>query len=832
MSSEKTVKTVSKNTTSSAPKTTSSAPKQKTQTVNTPQHNATTKTLQITDSKSVTQTTNSQSGYSQIPENQTSSYEEYLQNPGPSEEEEEYIEGAPYKATEYERRLNERELKDKKSNETNVKAQKSAAQAIATYYGGQAGNAIASAVNNSGIADPIYENVAKKITMMNKIAPGGRIGQEILNKLDDEGIVDKAGDAIDSIGSKGSGTATKEAGKQAGKQTGKEAAKKAGEETAKQNAKKQAAQQAASNASQKSTVTKKNDNILWQIFKRHPLICLGVAGFFLIFIMILLIILGAAGGDDEGVYGYVDPEYDFTETVVTLTDASGHTTLETLMLEDLVLGAAYTEIYDAIKHLESNEKAEVYKSFLIVAKSLALSMGNYNSTTKEITIASSTNNGLPYCDINAGCRVYNNNGVYTYVSANYNGSLTGSIIKNIEAMPEDEKEILEKAYEETKSLILTPSNLNTALTEYTYGNVAYSQKIKQEWIDAASEGETYIQLITGTQEYKGKKIYNIDDYATYYTYADGSAYWWPIGGSSEVDGIYSGQPTVTYVSSVYGWRTVDGKRGYHKGIDIAGACQSNIVVATRSGTVRQASDGCASMGSYGSSCGGGYGNYVIVDHGDGTSSVYAHMYKNSVAVKVGDTVKQGEKLGLIGSSGSSTGCHLYFEIRVNNEQVNPLEYISASNPRPTINVSSGYAEGNGNKQTVCLSLKQSGFSNNAVAAIMVNMQAESSFRITALGDNGTSYGLCQWHNGRYSRLKSYCGSEYSTVKCQLSYLIYELQNSYKGVYNYLLTNNSTWNMANYYCMYFEVPANRERSCKTRADKYANTYSSYVQNGCR
>ena len=685
--------------------------------------------------------------------------------------------------------------------------------------------------------DQLGNQVSDKISKMNRPSSMEYYEEEFEEETQEENISEIAEDYSDNIDYQNN-SQTRKLNNQKSPDTKKvqpknDAVKKTAKKVAtKQKTAVKTVSKTGGKAATKQVAQKAGSKALAALLK-HPwvLVAIGVV-ILLLFLIILIVVGGAQGAESEGVYGYMDPAYDFNETVVTLNDGSGQTEIDELMLEDLILGAAYAEIYNEAKNLEDDKQKEVYKVFSIVAKSLALSMGNYDSSTKEITIQNGTG-GLPSCDVYNGCKVIENNGIYTYVSADYNGTLPGNVIKIIEPMPDDAVDILVEAYEETKYEILVPKDLNEILTKYTYGNVSYTQKLKQEWVDAASEGETYDLIITGTDEYKNHKIYNIKDYGMYYNYADGSAYWWPIGGSSENNGIYAGTPTVTYVSSKYGWRTISGKRSYHKGIDIASnGCSSHVIVATRGGTVTAASDGCASVGSYGNKCGGGYGNYVIIDHGDGTSSVYAHMYKNSVSVKVGDQVAQGQKLGTMGSSGSSTGCHLHFEIRVNNEQVDPLQYISAENPRSTVNVTSGYAQGSSNVQTVCLSLKQSGFSDNAVAAILVNMQAESGFRLNALGDNGTSYGLCQWHNGRYTKLRNYCGSELNTVKCQLSYLIQELQNSYKGVYNYLLTNNSAYDMAKYYCLYFEVPANRERTCTNRANQYSNNYSNYVKNGCQ
>ncbi|MGL4875885.1 MAG: M23 family metallopeptidase [Clostridium sp.] len=69
----------------------------------------------------------------------------------------------------------------------------------------------------------------------------------------------------------------------------------------------------------------------------------------------------------------------------------------------------------------------------------------------------------------------------------------------------------------------------------------------------------------------------------------------------------------------------------------------------------------------------GYGNIVILDHGNGYESRYAHMSKFNV--NIGDKVKAGDKVGSVGSTGKSTGPHLHFEIRVNDKPIDPEKYI-------------------------------------------------------------------------------------------------------------------------------------------------------------
>ncbi|MBE6837617.1 MAG: hypothetical protein E7509_06500 [Ruminococcus sp.] len=131
-------------------------------------------------------------------------------------------------------------------------------------------------------------------------------------------------------------------------------------------------------------------------------------------------------------------------------------------------------------------------------------------------------------------------------------------------------------------------------------------------------------------------------------------------------------PGFYHVTSGIGWRW----GSYHKGIDISsyGIRGANIT-ASDSGTVVKVNNSCRhDWGKSGScGCGGGYGNYCIINHGNGYMTLYAHaQYMN---VSVGQQVSQGQTLGIIGSTGWSTGDHLHFEVRLNGTAVNPLDYV-------------------------------------------------------------------------------------------------------------------------------------------------------------
>ena len=117
------------------------------------------------------------------------------------------------------------------------------------------------------------------------------------------------------------------------------------------------------------------------------------------------------------------------------------------------------------------------------------------------------------------------------------------------------------------------------------------------------------------------------------------------------------------------------KRGstYHKGIDIAGPkVYGANVVAVDDGVVITSFSGCTH--DYGKlrscGCGGGYGNYVIISHGNGKVSIYGHL--SAVNVSKGQKVKKGEKIGEVGTTGYSTGPHLHFQTKNSGVDYNPL----------------------------------------------------------------------------------------------------------------------------------------------------------------
>ena len=124
-------------------------------------------------------------------------------------------------------------------------------------------------------------------------------------------------------------------------------------------------------------------------------------------------------------------------------------------------------------------------------------------------------------------------------------------------------------------------------------------------------------------------------------------------------------PAVGFISSPFGPRPnrpVAGVNAFHSGTDIASSCGQGIYAATDGTVIRSGYQGT-------------YGNWVLIDHGNGVETGYAH--NSSVEVSRGQSVAAGERIASMGSTGASTGCHLHFETRIDGERVNPEAFMGA-----------------------------------------------------------------------------------------------------------------------------------------------------------
>ncbi len=138
-------------------------------------------------------------------------------------------------------------------------------------------------------------------------------------------------------------------------------------------------------------------------------------------------------------------------------------------------------------------------------------------------------------------------------------------------------------------------------------------------------------------------------------------------GAEGITGMLSGSwPVAGTITCPYGSRTdpFSGEGAYHTGMDIA-APTGSAVTATADGTVSHAD------------WMNGYGQLIIIDHGNGYETYYAHLSR--VDVMDGQSIRRGERIGAVGTTGRSTGPHLHYEVRVGGVPINPYRFLSRGN---------------------------------------------------------------------------------------------------------------------------------------------------------
>ena len=176
--------------------------------------------------------------------------------------------------------------------------------------------------------------------------------------------------------------------------------------------------------------------------------------------------------------------------------------------------------------------------------------------------------------------------------------------------------------------------------------IEHNEDEYQDTLDAIAQEEEAIQarIVKLSKELAAQQA------AAGMTSAALGGYIWPVGSRR--------------ITSPFGSRSSPGGVGStnHKGVDIGGVGYGSTVSAAKAGTVI--------VSQYSSS----YGNYVVVAHGSGNTTLYAHMSSRSVSE--GQAVSQGQALGVTGSTGHSTGPHLHFEITENGSRINPLKYLT------------------------------------------------------------------------------------------------------------------------------------------------------------
>lgn len=204
------------------------------------------------------------------------------------------------------------------------------------------------------------------------------------------------------------------------------------------------------------------------------------------------------------------------------------------------------------------------------------------------------------------------------------------------------KEKTEEVEAKLKALNAQTQDLKVSISEYTSEMERLDREIKQ----AISNANQSSGGSSGSSS-NGSMSSNVSS----------SGFAWPLP--------YSG----VYLSSYYGYRyhPITGEYKYHSGIDISMSdAYGKNIIATK--------DGMVILSSLESESGTGYGNYIIIDHGGGYTSLYGHC--SELLVSRGQYVKRGQIIAKVGSTGWSTGPHLHFEIRYYGDTVDPLDYVS------------------------------------------------------------------------------------------------------------------------------------------------------------
>jgi murein DD-endopeptidase MepM/ murein hydrolase activator NlpD len=229
--------------------------------------------------------------------------------------------------------------------------------------------------------------------------------------------------------------------------------------------------------------------------------------------------------------------------------------------------------------------------------------------------------------------------------------------KNVLEANKRDRDIVEEKKREVEAQLEQVRLLHAQASEVRSQLMA-EEKEKEKAVQILSKKEQELEHVTEQQEAllvelakKRAKLYEEKQKAAASKYSGGKLAW-PLPGQTRITSNFGGR------ADPFGKKA----RDFHKGMDI-GAPQGTTIVAAEEGTVVIAE------------WVNGYGNTVVINHGGGIMTWYAHIMPNGIHVDEGDYVKRGQKIASVGTTGNSTGPHLHFEVRKNSEPVDPLPYL-------------------------------------------------------------------------------------------------------------------------------------------------------------
>ncbi len=238
-----------------------------------------------------------------------------------------------------------------------------------------------------------------------------------------------------------------------------------------------------------------------------------------------------------------------------------------------------------------------------------------------------------------------------------------SRLDKVNSMLDYDREVMEKYRSEKVSLEQYKETLE-ASKKTQADTLVQLEADKSSYAAISAENATYMESLQNDQA-KFEAEYEKVAAAEAALDAELTAYIQKMQSQNQVvpsgDGFMRPLPQgVGYVSSAFGWRDLFGRNDYHGATDIACA-QGTAIYAANSGKVLVAEYHWS------------YGNYVIIDHGGGISTLYAHC--TYLTVGAGEAVNKGDVIGYVGQTGTAYGAHLHLEVRVNGTRVNPSGYV-------------------------------------------------------------------------------------------------------------------------------------------------------------
>ena len=268
-------------------------------------------------------------------------------------------------------------------------------------------------------------------------------------------------------------------------------------------------------------------------------------------------------------------------------------------------------------------------------------------------------------------------GETSYLDVLLSSSSLTDLISNyymISEITQSDMELMEKIQKEQEEIKTAKQTLETSKQELDSVRAQKQQKAT-ELQNAKSQKDTYVAQLNEQEKNTQAELEQFEQdkraiQAELERIARQEA---ANSGSSNVSNITNNPSSSGYIRPIVGYSITCGWMGYsgHTGVDFSGSgISGKPILAAKAGTVVTSTALKYANGNYRS-----YGEYIVINHHDGTMTLYAHGAPGSRLVSPGQSVSQGQQIMSVGTTGNSTGYHLHFEVRVNGRPVNPTPYL-------------------------------------------------------------------------------------------------------------------------------------------------------------